>query len=91
MRQFAKDNDVIHVTINRQSLAQLINLTEKDIRRDENVMLVASQSDIPEEMFKDQGESGHVKTMYGTFNNMAVQTHTNINSQEKLPGTIIRA
>jgi len=47
MRQFAKDNDVIHVTIDRQSLAQLTNLSEKEIRRDENVKLVTNKDEIP--------------------------------------------
>ena len=66
MRQFAKDNDVIHVTIDRQSLAQLTNLSERDIRRDENVKLVTNRSDMPSSMTKHSGEN--TKTMYGTFN-----------------------
>lgn len=40
MRQFAKDNDVIHVTIDRQSLQQLTKLSEIDIKKDENIQLV---------------------------------------------------
>lgn len=66
MRQFAKDNDVIHVTIDRQSLAQLTNLSEKDIRRDENVKLVTNRDELPSMQLGQ--EDSNVKTMYGTFN-----------------------
>lgn len=65
MRQFAKDNDVIHVTIDRQSLAQLTNLSEKDIKRDENVKLVTNRSEFPMQFIKEGDTS--IKTMYGTF------------------------
>ena len=71
MRQFAKDNDVIHVTIDRQSLAQLTNLSEKDIKRDENVKLVTNRNELPA---ISQGQSGaedqdnSVATAYGLFN-----------------------
>ena len=88
MRQFAKDNDVIHVTIDRQSLAQLTNLSERDIKRDENVKLVTNRDEMPEQMFKDEGESSHVKTMYGTFNNQGVQANadsgTNLSRNQTL-------
>ena len=56
---------MIHVTIDRQSLAQLTNLSEKDIKRDENVKLVTNRSDFPMQFIKEGDTS--VKTMYGTF------------------------
>ena len=73
MREFARDNDVIHVTIDKQSLAQLTKLSERDIKRDENVKLVTKRSgegpfhdtkkdDVPLE------DDPNIKTMYGTFN-----------------------
>ena len=68
MRQFAKDNDVIHVTIDRQSLAQLTNLSERDIRRDENVKLVTNKDEMPMMQLGGQDGESNVKTMYGTFN-----------------------
>ena len=75
MKQFAQDNDVIHVTIDKQSLAQLTNLSEKDIKRDENVKLVTNRNEIPKGSSQSptQKNAGaadsEIKTMYGTFNN----------------------
>ena len=57
---------MIHVTIDRQSLAQLTNLSEKDIRRDENVKLVTNRDELPSMQLGQ--EDSNVKTMYGTFN-----------------------
>ena len=69
MRQFAKDNDVIHVTIDRQSLAQLTNLSEKDIKRDENVKLVTNRNELPNISQSQSGaEENSVATAYGLFN-----------------------
>ena len=40
LRDLVNDQDVIHVTIDRQSLQQLTRLTEKDISQDDNVKFV---------------------------------------------------
>ena len=74
MREFARDNDVIHVTIDKQSLAQLTKLSERDIKRDENVKLVTKRSGegpFNETKKEDQPleDDPNIKTMYGTFNN----------------------
>ena len=45
MREFAADNDVIHVTIDKQSLLQLTKLSDNDIKQDQNVKLVTSRKD----------------------------------------------
>ena len=45
MREFAADNDVIHVTIDRSSLQQLTKLSDHDIKQDENVKLVTSKKE----------------------------------------------
>jgi len=37
--------------------------------------LVTNRDEMPEEMFKDEGENDNVKTMYGTFNNQGVQAN----------------
>lgn len=37
--------------------------------------MVTNRDEMPEQMFKDLGESSHVKTMYGTFNNQGVQAN----------------
>lgn len=58
---------MIHVTIDRQSLAQLANLSERDIRHDENVKLVTNRSDMPSTLTK-HSIGDNTKTMYGTFN-----------------------
>ena len=78
MREFAKDNDVIHVTIDRQSLAQLTKLSERDIKRDENVKLVTNRNSTDSKGHTRSGSKGespgqleenaNIKTMYGTFN-----------------------
>ena len=74
MREFAKDSDVIHVTIDRKSLAQLTKLSERDIKRDESVKLVNNSyyktrsrlaSDEPLE------DNENIKTIYGTFSKEA--------------------
>ena len=74
MREFARDNDVIHVTIDKQSLAQLTKLSERDIKRDENVKLVTKRSgEGPFNEIKKEDQpledDPNIKTMYGTFNN----------------------
>lgn len=45
MKEFAADNDVIHVTIDRSSLQQLTKLSDSDIKQDENVKLVTSKKE----------------------------------------------
>ena len=84
MREFAKDNDVIHVTIDRQSLAQLTKLSERDIKREENVKLVTNRNNSNDSRgkvrtdSKDGRDGTHleenaaIKTMYGTFNKDSV-------------------
>ena len=68
MKQFSKDNDVIHVTIDRISLAQLTKLSERDIRRDRNVKLVTNRNENQSTLSKKDEEGRSIKTMYGTFN-----------------------
>ena len=45
MKEFAADDDVIHVTIDRSSLQQLTKLSDHDIKQDENVKLVTSKKE----------------------------------------------
>ena len=63
MREFAADNDVIHVTIDRSSLQQLTKLSDHDIKQDENVKLVTSRKE--GQQFSDYLGQGQQKSSKG--------------------------
>ena len=55
VREFAAENDVIHVTIDKQSLQQLTKLSDNDIKQDQNVKLVTSRK---EQQFQETIDNG---------------------------------